>query len=111
MKTVYDFLRHSNQNPDAGVDFRPSVNGLLLFDVICSFGDLFGHVTAYMRAFISLFLLGMAQMDSTMREAAHQELPKGFTAADFVGLSKGACFDKLAEAFGKEAGGSHIEYP
>lgn len=100
---VYDFLRHSTRNPQAGVDFMPSSNGLLLYDVICSFEDLFGRATPYMKAFIAFFLRGLAQDDPGVRKAADQELPKGFTAADFIGLSRRACFDKLAKAFSEEA--------
>lgn len=112
LNLVYDFLRHSSKNTDAGVDFMPVTNGCALFDVICSFEDLFNRTTPYMKAFLVCFTIGFAQNDARSRNTIEQELPKGLTTADLIGLSRKTCFNKVAKALGgEEVGGSHIESP
>ena len=102
LNVVYDFLRHADTDSKegvSGVDFMPHETPCLLFDVICSFEDFFGMATPYMMAFLGYFPFWFKQDNSALSNAVGYELPKNFAAADFVGLSRQAAFEKLAKVF------------
>lgn len=108
---VYDFLRHASGSLSAGVDFTPIMNFGFLYDAVCTFDDLFGKTTPYMKAFLTYFQLWFPQAYPQLGHIAHYELPKGVTVADFHMLSRADFFVKLLEAFGGDGFGVHIESP
>jgi len=113
---VYDFLRHSAGKLSEGVDFLPSNNELLLYDLLWSFHSIFGATTPMMKALIAHVEISFAGDDPVFRRAAKQSLPKGFTMesaiSDFHSLSRHAFFEKLAKTFFDDAvAAGHIESP
>jgi hypothetical protein len=104
---VYDFLRHSAGKLSEGVDFVPSNNELLLYDLLWSFNSIFGATTPMMKALIAHVEVSFAKDDPGFRRTAQQSLPKGFTVeaalSDFHLLSRQVFFEKLAKAFFDDA--------
>jgi hypothetical protein len=100
---VYDWLRHASDSTTVGVDFAPATNGLLLFELIESFEAIFNKRTVYMRAFTAYFAFDFARAvsDPTFRAIAHQELPKGMAADDFLKLSRREFFAKAVDVLRK----------
>ena len=103
---VYDFLRHASGSKTEGVNFVPSTNALLLFDIIESFEALFKQRTVYMKAFVVYFAFAFPQAyprfalpASAFPEVSSDQLPKGLTAHDFASLDRRAFFDKAVAAF------------
>lgn len=95
---IYDWLRHVPPGGDKGMVFKNANRGLLFF-IVDSFDILFGTPTPYMKAFLAHFFIDLAQRDSRWHKQAFYHLPNGFSLADFSGLSRKACFAKLAKAF------------
>ena len=95
---VYDFLRHASGSVNEGVDFAPSTNGMLLYEVIETFEELFHKRTVYMKAFTVYFAFMLTPKFPEFRELAYRELPKGVTDRDFATLDKRAFFAKAVRA-------------
>jgi len=101
--TAYDFLRHASNNPLAGIDFAPSSNAPILFDVVASFERIFGNVTIYMRTFWAYFILHPDHPDpdaaKRLLEHAGLFMPEGITVDESMKLGRIEFFAKLTEMF------------
>lgn len=105
LNRVYDWLRHSSSNPHTGADFTADVTAGILYDVICSFNQLYSTTTVSMEAFLAHFVLWLAHhQDPSHFEMALHQLPAGVTAQDFLVLNRKPFFDKLYRAFREQAG-------
>jgi hypothetical protein len=105
MYRIYHWLRHSSPNPNTGADFTTEVTGGILYDVICSFNELFRGMTVSMQAFLAHWPLWLGQREAGIIQMASYELPKGVTMQDFLTLTRKPFFDKLYWAFREQVAG------
>jgi hypothetical protein len=101
---AYNWLKHASKNSRAGVDFSEISNRGYLYDAIFTFRQLFNTGTAYMKAFVALFEMRFVLDNPEFRDCVEQDLPKGFRLADVETTSRVVLFNKLVEAFGRDAG-------